>query len=64
MKKGLLVLGSMLFVAAMAISCGNKNVEAPEEEIIAEEEVTKDTTLEIKTVRNGGYVAILKPVQK
>ena len=31
---------------------------------IAEEEVTKDTTLEIKTVRNGGYVAILKPVQK
>ncbi len=42
MKKGLLVLGSMLFVAAMAISCGNKNVEATEEEIIAEEEVTTE----------------------
>ena len=42
MKKGLLLLGSMLFVASMAISCGNKNVEATDEEIIAEEEVVAE----------------------
>lgn len=43
MKKGLLVLGSMLFVAAMAISCGNKNVEAADEEMEAVEETMDET---------------------
>lgn len=44
MKKGLLVLGSVLFVASMAISCGNKNAETTEEEIVAEEEVVEEAT--------------------
>lgn len=46
MKKGIMIFGSMLFAAAIAVSCGNKNteeeVEATDSTVVEEEAVVEE----------------------